>query len=74
MRVTGLMSRVTMFPLGGSTVPGWYCTKTTGRQQKGGEIVMITLVRRTGHAVCTALHWADDWTLLALNADPTLNR
>jgi hypothetical protein len=35
---------------------------------------MITLVSRTGHAVRTALHWADDWTLLAFNADPTLNR
>jgi hypothetical protein len=35
---------------------------------------MITLVTRTGHAVRTALHWADDWTLLAFNVDPTLHR
>jgi hypothetical protein len=45
-----------------------------GRPTGGGELVMITLVTRTGHAVRTALHWADDWTLLAFNADPTLHR
>ncbi len=33
---------------------------------------MITLMTRTGDAVRTALHWADDWTLVAFNADPTL--
>ena len=35
---------------------------------------MITLVTRTGHAVRTALHWADDWTLLAFNTGATPHR
>ena len=70
------MSRVTIFPLGWSIVPGW---NLQGQQNRtttagGGELVMITLVTRTGHAVRTALHWADDWTLLAFNVDPTLHR
>jgi hypothetical protein len=68
------MSRVTNFPLGWSSVPGWILHGQQIRStiEGGGELVMITLMTRTGDAVRTALHWADDWTLLAFNADPTL--